>query len=34
MKTICPHCNKPYEVDKEKPPTDEELIEFDIFRDN
>ena len=35
MKVICPHCNKPYQVDiKTKPPTDEELIEFEIFRDN
>ena len=34
---ICPHCKKPHEVDlvkKSKQPTDEELIEFDIFRDN
>jgi len=34
---ICPHCKKPHEVDlvkKSKRPTDEELIEFDIFRDN
>ena len=35
MEVICSHCNKPYQVDKKtKPPTDEELIEFDIFRDN
>jgi hypothetical protein len=37
MLVICPHCAKPHEVEAEKiviRPTDEELIEFDIFRDN
>lgn len=37
MMVICPHCAKPHEVEAEKVikrPTDEELIEFDIFRDN
>jgi hypothetical protein len=37
MLVICPHCAKPHEVEAEKVvvrPTDEELIEFDIFRDN
>ena len=37
MLVICPHCAKPHEVEAKKntkPPTDEELIEFDIFRDN
>jgi hypothetical protein len=37
MLVICPHCAKPHEVEAKKVvvrPTDEELIEFDIFRDN
>ena len=35
MKMTCPHCKKPYEVSVTiKPPTKEELIEFEIFRDN
>lgn len=37
MLVMCPHCAKPHEVEAEKivvRPTDEELIEFDIFRDN
>jgi hypothetical protein len=37
MLVKCPHCAKPHEVEAEKiviRPTDEELIEFDIFRDN
>ena len=37
MLVICPHCAKPHEVEAKKivvRPTDEELIEFDIFRDN
>jgi len=37
MLVICPHCAKPHEVEAKKntkPPTDEELIEFDKFREN
>ena len=35
MKMTCPHCKKPSEVSVTiKPPTKEELIEFEIFRDN
>tara|TARA_R100001244_G_scaffold57750_1_gene48877 strand:+ start:551 stop:898 length:348 start_codon:yes stop_codon:yes gene_type:complete len=37
MKIKCPHCDKMIEKtgseSKQKNPTDEELIEFDIFRD-
>ena len=38
MKIKCPHCDKMIEKtgseSKQKNPTDEELIEFDIFRDS